>query len=170
MSKKTLDISSITNELRGQSAFFPTKPPTSSQELAQVPPSLPVQGAQRPREPKEISVPPTKKVYSNHDTVIPRHHDTMQPSNHDTTMPLPEGDIFEVVRKAVKQIGKEAATHRFTLDEKNLLADIEYTYKRQGIRTSENEITRIAINYFIEDYRINGEQSILVKVLKRLNS
>jgi hypothetical protein len=70
----------------------------------------------------------------------------------------------------VKQIGKEAATHRFTLDEKNHLADIEYTYKRQGIRTSENEITRIAINYFIEDYRQNGEESLLAKILKRLNS
>ena len=56
------------------------------------------------------------------------------------------------------------------LDEKNLLADIEYTYKRQGIRTSENEITRIAINYFIEDYRQNGEQSLLAKLLKHLNS
>jgi hypothetical protein len=170
MSKKKLDITSITNELRGQSVFFPTKPPPSSQELTQVPSSLPAQGAQRPRELKEGRVPPTKKAHSNHDTVIPRHHGIMQPSNHDTTVPQPEGDIFEVVRKAVKQIGKEAATHRFTLDEKNLLADIEYTYKRQGIRTSENEITRIAINYFIEDYRINGEQSILVKVLKRLNS
>ena len=79
-------------------------------------------------------------------------------------------DMFEVVRKAVKQIGKEAATHRFTLEEKNLLADIEYTYKRQGIRTSENEITRIAINYVIEEYRQNGEESILAKILKRLNS
>ena len=65
----------------------------------------------------------------------------------------------------MKQIGKEAATHRFTLDEKNQLADIEYTYKRQGIRTSENEITRIAINYFIEDYRKNGEESLLQKSL-----
>ena len=78
--------------------------------------------------------------------------------------------MFEVVRKAVKQIGKEAATHRFTLEEKNLLTDIEYTYKRQGIRTSENEITRIAINYVIEEYRQNGEESILAKILKRLNS
>jgi hypothetical protein len=85
-------------------------------------------------------------------------------------IPHVEDDIFDVVRKAVKQIGKEAATHRFTLDEKNLLADIEYTYKRQGIRTSENEITRIAINYFIEDYRKNGESSLLAKILKRLNS
>jgi hypothetical protein len=108
------------------------------------------------------------------DTVTPRYHDTtestMQPRNHDTVIPHVEDNIFDVVRKAVKQIGKEAATHRFTLDEKNMLADIEYTYKRQGIRTSENEITRIAINYFIEDYRKNGESSLFAKILKRLNS
>jgi hypothetical protein len=101
--------------------------------------------------------------------MTPRHHDTTIPFNHDTTTPL-ENDLFETVRKSVKQIGKEAATHRFTLEEKNELADIEYTYKRQGIRTSENEITRIAINYFIEDYRQNGEQSLLAKILERLNS
>jgi hypothetical protein len=105
------------------------------------------------------------------DTVTPRYHDTtestMQPRNHDTVIPHVEDNIFDVVRKAVKQIGKEAATHRFTVDEKNMLADIEYTYKRQGIRTSENEITRIAINYFIEDYRKNGESSLLAKILQR---
>jgi hypothetical protein len=94
----------------------------------------------------------------------------MQPRNHDTIIPQAEDDIFNVVRKAVKQIGKEAATHHFTLDEKNLLADIEYTYKRQGIRTSENEITRTAINYFIEDYRKNGASSLLATILQRLHS
>jgi hypothetical protein len=111
---------------------------------------------------------PQKEV--SHDTVIPRHHDTMIPRNHETMIPDMGNGILEVVRKAVKQVGKEAATHRFTLDEKNHLTDIEYTYKRQGIRTSENEVTRIAINYFIEDYRQNGEESLLAKILKRLNS
>ena len=105
-----------------------------------------------------------------HDTMIPRHHDTTVSRNHDTMIPSEDQHIFEIVRKSVKHIGKEAATHRFTLEEKNELADIEYTYKRQGIRTSENEITRIAINYFVEDYRQNGEQSLLAKILKRLNS
>ncbi len=115
--------------------------------------------------------PPKKKAVSPHrDTMTPRHHDTTLPSHHDTTTPPEETDIFEKVRKTVKQIGKEAATHRFTLDEKNQLTDIEYTYQRQGIRTSENEITRIAINYFVEDYQINGEESLLAKILKRLNS
>jgi hypothetical protein len=125
-----------------------------------------------PAPPQKTPQRPTKT--QNDDTMVPQHHDitvsTMQPRHHDTMTPQASDDIFDVVRKAVKQIGKEAATHRFTLDEKNLLADIEYTYKRQGIRTSENEITRIAINYFIEDYRKNGESSLLATIIKRLNS
>src|SRR5512132_934159 len=132
------------------------------------------------RSTKQSPPPPLQKrpqrpeKPQKNDTMIPRHHDTtvstMQPRNQDTTAPQADGDILDVVRKAVKQIGKEAATHRFTLDEKNLLADIEYTYKRRGIRTSENEITSIAINYFIEDYRKNGESSLLATITKRLNS
>jgi hypothetical protein len=125
-----------------------------------------------PPSPAVPSTKPPKKNTSQPrpDTVIPRHRDTTTPSNHETMIPGEEQDIFETVRKSVKQIGKEAATHRFTLDEKNQLADIEYTYKRHSIRTSENEITRIAINYFIEDYRNNGEASLLAKILKRVNS
>src|SRR5687768_1135827 len=53
-----------------------------------------------------------------YDTMIPRHHDTTTPISHDTTTPF-GNDLFETVRKSVKQIGKEAATHRFTLNEKN---------------------------------------------------
>jgi hypothetical protein len=128
----------------------------------QSPPAPPEKTPQRPAKPQK------------NDTMPPRYHDTtvstMPPRNHATMVSPVDGDIFDVVRKAVKQIGKEAATDRFTLDEKNILADIEYTYKRQGIRTSENEITRIAINYFIEDYRKNGDSSLLANVLKRLNS
>jgi hypothetical protein len=147
--KKKLNADLIKNELEG-SVFFPSNKKAVKQT--------------------EPLIAPPAHESSPRDTVIPRHHDTTQPRNHDTVIPQSEEEIIEVVRKAVKQIGKEAATHRFTLEEKNLLADIEYTYKRQGIRTSENEITRIAINYFIEDYRKNGEQSILAKALKSLNS
>ena len=163
--KKTLNVDSIQSELRGGSAFFPgyspqDLPPASTEELKQ--------GEQPGATP--IEKKPVVKQKASRDTTTPRHHDTTVSRNHDTTTPLPEADVFEVVRKAVKQIGKEAATHRFTLEEKNLLADIEYTYKRQGIRTSENEITRIAINYIIAEYKQNGEESILAKILKRLNS
>ena len=90
---------------------------------------------------------------SNHDTMVSRYHDT----------------IIEIVRKAVKELGKEAATHRFTQEEKNSIASIIYTYKNQGTRTNENEIARIAINFIIEDYRQNGKESILEKALIALN-
>ena len=102
--------------------------------------------------------------------VIPRHRDTMQPSNHDTVIPRNRDTIIESVRKAVMKIGKEAATHRFTVDEKNAIADIIYSYKRQDIKTSENEITRIAINFLISDYEENGENSVLHQAIKALTT
>lgn len=94
------------------------------------------------------------------DTTIPRHHATMTPRYRDTTI--------EVIRTAVKVIGKEAATHRFTVEEKKALRDIVYAYEGRGIRTGENEISRIGVNFLIEDYRQNGENSILHKVLTAL--
>jgi hypothetical protein len=149
--KKKLNTDVIRSELEG-SAFFP-----HHQEEVKPSPLPPV-------------VESRSNDKSNHDTMTPSNHGIMTPRNHDIMTPVVEEDIIETVRKAVKQIGKEAATHRFTFEEKQTLADIEYSYRRQGIRTSENEITRIAINYFVEDYRQNGENSILAKVLKRLNS
>lgn len=99
----------------------------------------------------------------------PRHRDTMPPRNHDTVTPRHHDTIITLIRKAVRQFGKEAATHRFTLDEKRAIADIIYTYARQGIRTSENEMARIAINFIIHDYRENVTSSVLEKALRELN-
>src|SRR5258707_5405722 len=45
-----------------------------------------------------------------HDTTLPRHHGSMVSRYHATTI--------EAIRAAVKQFGKEAATHRFTMEEK----------------------------------------------------
>jgi hypothetical protein len=155
MSKKKLDVFSMTNELRGQSVFFPK------------------QREERDTKRKESSTPPLVKPKSpkveKNDTMVSRYHETMIPSNRDTTIPLSEEDMIEAVRKAVKQIGKEPATQRLTLEEKQALDDIEYSYKRQGIKTSGNEIIRIATNYIVRDYQENGENSILAKVLNRLN-
>ncbi len=89
----------------------------------------------------------------NRDTVASRYHAT----------------TIEQVRKAVKELGKEAATHRFTIDEKKAIADLIYSYKGQGIRTSENEVTRIAVNFAINDYKQNGKNSILDRALRALN-
>jgi hypothetical protein len=78
-------------------------------------------------------------------------------------------DALEIVRRAVRTLGKEAATYRFTQDEKRALASIVYAHKERGIRTSENEITRIALNYLIEEHRRNSTNSILARVLALLN-
>src|SRR5260370_18826736 len=157
--KKKLDTSGVMNELRGQSVFFPER---KEEQTAQEQLSTP-----------SLTSEQNKKAEITNDTMIPRHHDTKHDttvsSNHDTTIPLSEEGVIEAVRKAVKQIGKEPATQRLTLEEKQALDDIEYSYKRQGIKTSGNEILRIATNYIVRDYRKNGENSILAKVLHRLN-
>lgn len=152
---KKLNEDAILNELHGQSLFF--KPKKEAQESEQ--PSLtPVV-----TPPLEVKKPaPAIEPASARDTTTPRYRDTVIPRHHDT--------IIETTRRAVKQFGKEAATHRFTLEEKRALKAIEHEYSEKGIRTSENEITRIAINYMVEDYRSNGEKSVLARVVELLNS
>ena len=99
----------------------------------------------------------------------PANRDTVKPRDHETTVSRYRDTIIELVRKAVKEFGKEAATHRFTTAEKKAIADAVYSYKNGGVRTSENEIARIAVNFIINDYRENGENSVLDRALKALN-
>lgn len=170
MSKK-LNESAMQDELSG-SVFFQPKP---VQQYDSSPP--PKQGQIKAVEtPKTHQIPKTsptpisskksvpeksKNTDINNNTMVPRHHDTTISNNQNT--------LIENIRKAVKKLGKEAATYRFTEEEKKALADIVYTYKTSGIKTSENEITRTAINFLVEDYRENGSNSILAQVLERLN-
>ena len=141
------------------SPFFPT---AQSEKVAAPPLSgKPTPTKERPKEKKHTRKRPATKPPRNRDTTIPRYHDTTVSRYHDT--------IIELVRKAVKELGKEAATHRFALEEKKAIADIIYAYKNRDIRTSENEITRIAVNFLINDYRENGENSVLDRALKALN-
>lgn len=102
-------------------------------------------------------------------TTTPRNRDTTASRTHDTTADNGD-DYIEVVRKAVKLLGEKAATHRFTADEKDAIADIVYSLKKKGIATSENEITRIAINYLVWEHRQSKHASILSRVLERLNA
>ena len=99
----------------------------------------------------------------------PRGRDTMPPQSHETTASRFHETVIELIRKAVKEFGKEAATHRFTTAEKKAIADAVYSYKNHGVRTSENEIARIAVNFIINDYRENGENSVLDRALRALN-
>lgn len=128
---------------------------------------------------KMVATPPSpkslvkKKAVNRSKTpsgvVQPRHHDTTVSRNHDAMQPWYHDTAIELIRKAVREIGKEAATHRFTLEEKKAIREVVFTYENRGILTSENEITRIAVNYVLNDYKENGENSLLGKVLKALN-
>src|SRR5690606_15605842 len=103
----------IENELAGSSVFF--------QKSAQ---------PDSPQKPSPVELRQNEQSNGNA-TVMPRHHDT-------TTSSKDEGKIeskraskqevagddtdaatLETMRRAVKQIGKEAVTHRFTTEEKN---------------------------------------------------
>jgi hypothetical protein len=91
-------------------------------------------------------------------------------SKHASTLAT-KPDIIESIRKIVKTPAKEEVLYvRVTKEEKNQLGDIEYTYDRQGFDTSANELGRIAVNFLIADYKANGEESILAKVLAALHA
>lgn len=102
---------------------------------------------------------------SNRDTTVSGNHDTTVSDHHDATMPRHRDTIQQVVA-SVREIGKEAATHRFTKAEKEAVAELIYVYKRKGIKTTENEIVRIALNYVIKVYREAGDKSLLSEVLQ----
>lgn len=110
----------------------------------------------KPEEKKTVVL-----VSRDHDTVIPRHHDTIPPADEDP--------IINAIRLAVRQLGKEAATHRFTTAEKQAVAEIIFAYRAQNIRTSENEIARIAINFIVNDHAQKGAESVLHRSLKALH-
>ncbi len=90
-------------------------------------------------------------------------------SNHASTL-ASESDHVDAIRKVVKRPGKEVVYVRLTPEEKGQLADVVYTYKRQGVRTSDNELGRIAINGLLADYQEHGEGSLLAKVLAALEA
>ena len=99
--------------------------------------------------------------------------DTMLLSNQDTApendQPDLETDLIETVRSAVRVIGKEAATHRFTRKEKQELKRLIYTYSTKGLQTNETQITRIAVNLLLEEHRVDPGNSKLERILKLLS-
>lgn len=141
----------------------PEAPEVEDRPVTPAPPRPAARGTQRGARRSETR--PTNPP-GNRATTVSRNHDTAV----DTTVSdTPVDDALETVRRAVRTLGKEAATYRFTQAEKRALSGIVYAYKDRGIKTSENEITRIALNYLIDEYRRNNTSSILAQVLARLN-
>jgi hypothetical protein len=87
-----------------------------------------------------------------------------------STLASKQDSMIETIRKTVKTLGTKVSFTRVTPEEKGRLEDIVYTYKRQGIKTSENEINRIAMNFLVEDFNKNGKESVLAQVIEALNA
>jgi len=142
--KKKINSQAILNELQG-SVFFPAKiPPSTQQEDVTIPKDNP--SSQASNQASNLA------------------------SNQASTLAAPD-EIIELIRKVVKNPAKEEVLYvRLTKEEKTQLGDITYTYIRQGRKTTDNELGRIAINFLITDYHANGATSVLAKVIEALNA
>jgi hypothetical protein len=191
MSKKQLNEAAIMSELRGESAFFrkpdpppadpqPTRAPVHpSQSLQNEAISAPVAPPERLEHHSPTSSAPSSLAQSSNQP--PTHvaseaamvedlppSTSVLASNQASTLASYHASIIDAIRKTVKKGGKEVTFVRLTPEEKNQLTDLVFTYKRQDIKTSENEISRIAINFLLEDYKIHGDASILAQVIASL--
>lgn len=154
------------NELQESVFFKPPTPPQATETVRNIPSvepkRVPKEAKKEPEIVERISSSPTEKnnpEKSNASTI----------ASEQASMLASSQNIVEAIRKSVKNVGKEVSFVRLTPEEKKQLVDIAYTYKSRGIKTSENEISRVGINYMLEDYQENGAESILAKVLEALN-
>lgn len=185
MSKKILKKQSVINELRGQSAFF--RQDASAQPIPDK--SKPKTVKNIPKNPKkhpmayiekEMLKPSPNQQQSPIDLPAEKKNDSVSSkdsnqANTHASMPANiQDDLIETIRKTVKQVGKDALFVRLTPDEKHQVTSVVYAinemYRGESRKTSENEIGRIGVNFLLVDYKTNGEQSILAKVLTALNA
>lgn len=185
MSKKVLNTQSVINELKGQSAFFRQDAPLQSETVD--PPratmmASPKETKKRPEATsrKETLKTTPSKEHSPINSPVEKKKDNVSNSTsshasiHASTLASIQDDIVETIRKTVKQVGKDTLFVRLTPGEKHQVASVVYAlnemYRGESRKTSENEIGRIAVNFILEDYKANGKESILAKVLAALNA
>lgn len=85
-----------------------------------------------------------------------RQHASMTPRYHDS--------MIASIAKSVREVGKEGCTYRLTQREKNALFEIIYHFRKQNRRLSENDIARIAINFLIEDFKMDDRTCLLKRI------
>jgi hypothetical protein len=156
------------------SAAQPTESvPENGQSLEQLPKTSPPAAARANLAPAEATTQTPARVSpaksdSGRASRSARQSSTKQESELASMLAAAESETIEAIRKVVKMQGREVSFIRLTPEEKAQVSDIVYTYKRQGQKTTENQINRIAINYLLHDYHEHGEQSVLARVLASL--
>lgn len=103
------------------------------------------------------------------DAATRRRHDAASSRPKPTMTPSAPAALIAQLRAAVKPLGKEVSTHRFTAAEKERLTELVYRYERRGYRTSENEMVRVAVNWLLEDHAARDKRGILHRVLRALH-
>lgn len=138
------------------------KPPTSNKTLSQAK----IVKKKKDTENQASELLPKSE---NEDGMNESMHASNNASMQANKQTLIQESVIETIRKAVKDVGKDSATYRFTPEEKKALLELSFSYKIQGYKTSENELTRIAINFILEDQKQNGRNSVLQRVLDALS-
>lgn len=141
-----------------------------SQETEKPKPSPPAQ--QRSAEEVATSDKPQRQQARSHaskqERRSPDNQYGEQAGTQASTLASHPPEWIEAIRKVVKATGKEVTFTRLTLQEKGRLTDVVYGFRRQGIKTSENEVLRIAINHLLADFEACGKRSFLQKVIEAL--
>lgn len=169
MSKKKLDTERIRNELE-QSAFFPGSTPPSKAKQMQ-----PKELRNKPLGGRRTEQEQRKGQTQRKDTLGKQKVVQKKNASAETSVLAPElaryqASLIEAIRTVVRVGGKEVAFVRLTEEEKQRLGDVVYSYKRQGIKSSENELLRIGLVFLLDDYKENGKESVLDRVITALNS
>ncbi len=168
---KKLNVTGITNELQGASVFFPSHPtplpsPTPKEEPIEtvtLPPLPPVEVVPLKNEtvvPTEAVAPEIQKP-----VVKEKKKASVQSREQASKLASYHASVLAKINKAVREIGKEVSYTRLTQEEKRRVLDIIYSFKSTGVKTTENELMRIALNFLLEDYDLQKKGSILHKVL-----
>lgn len=98
----------------------------------------------------------------------------MQLSSHAALQP----DAIAGLHKAMRQNASINTSYRFSKMEKQRLDVALFELKMRGydagddveLKTNENEIVRIAVNHLLNEYKANGDNSVLVKTLLSLRA
>lgn len=124
--------------------------------------------------PNEATVPPEAETQDVPAPAAPKppkaRKAASQPRPAPTPVPTAGSDSLAEMQQTLKTIGKEIYYVRVTPDEKARIEDVIHALKRRGLRTSANELGRIALNQLLADYEDQGEESVLVRMLLRMRS
>jgi len=178
--KKKLNETAMTNELRGHSLYFQDPAVIEPAPTKAAPPKR--KTTKKPKARKRVkprSVPPQPEAMPKileilyEVEVIP-----LDPAPDSHALPanqkLANAQRVEEIRQIVRWLGRDSSFCRFTAAEKNALKTVIEVQRRRGIRTTENEVVRIALNWLLADFREHeqkrGKKSVLAQVLAALNA